>query len=157
MLNRVDIVDVVQHYLGTNARRKVGKDYFYKCPFHDERTPSFSITQQKQFCHCFGCGFHANAIEFVMEYDDLSYSQAVLKLAQLSDFHIPSGKTKPTRARRRNRDKTRKKSREKNRKIMHSKRLASQKRKRCVQQQQMVTQPDTSNIYGNCPDDDIPF
>jgi DNA primase len=86
LLNRVDIVDVI------NARvplRKSGANYVACCPFHTEKTPSFTVSQPKQFYHCFGCGAHGNAIGFLMEYAGLGYVDAVKDLAGLVGMQLP--------------------------------------------------------------------
>ncbi|MCU7856250.1 MAG: DNA primase, partial [Candidatus Thiodiazotropha sp. (ex Lucinoma borealis)] len=66
LLNRVDVVDVINRRV---PLKKAGRDYQACCPFHDEKTPSFTVSPQKQFYHCFGCGVHGSAIGFIMEYD----------------------------------------------------------------------------------------
>lgn len=73
LLASVDIVDVVGKRIDL---RRAGSEHEALCPFHDERTPSFTVSQQKQFVHCFGCGFHGNAIRFVMEYERLPFLEA---------------------------------------------------------------------------------
>jgi DNA primase len=92
LLNRVDVVDVVQRYV---QLRKAGANYVGLCPFHNEKTPSFSVSPTKQFYHCFGCGAHGNAIGFLMAYSALGYVDAVKELAgqvglQLPDYRPPS-------------------------------------------------------------------
>jgi DNA primase len=92
LLNRVDIVDVVSRYV---QLKKGGANYIGLCPFHNEKTPSFSVSPAKQFYHCFGCGAHGNAIGFLMAYSALGYVDAVKELAgqvgmQLPDFRPPS-------------------------------------------------------------------
>lgn len=79
LLSRTDIVSVI------NARvplKKAGKDYQACCPFHNEKTPSFTVSAQKQFYYCFGCGAKGNAIGFLMDYEHLSFVDAVEKLAE---------------------------------------------------------------------------
>jgi len=86
LLNRVDIVDVI------NARvplKKSGANYVACCPFHTEKTPSFTVSQPKQFYHCFGCGAHGNAIGFLMEYAGLGYVDAVKDLADMVGMKLP--------------------------------------------------------------------
>jgi DNA primase len=86
LLNRVDIVDVI------NARvplKKAGANFVACCPFHTEKTPSFTVSQPKQFYHCFGCGAHGNAIGFLMEYAGLGYVDAVKDLADLVGMKLP--------------------------------------------------------------------
>ena len=76
---RVDIVDVVSEYV---VLRKRGKDHVGLCPFHDERTPSFSVSPGKQMYYCFGCNAGGNAIKFLMELGKRSYNEVVLDLAR---------------------------------------------------------------------------
>lgn len=78
LLTRVDIVDVIDARV---PLRKAGKDYKACCPFHEEKTPSFTVSQDKQFYHCFGCGVHGSAIGFLMEYEHMSFPEAVEDLA----------------------------------------------------------------------------
>ncbi len=86
LLARVDIVELVQQRI---SLKKAGKDYSACCPFHDERTPSFTVSPDKQFYHCFGCGAHGTAISFLMEYDRLEFREAVGELAQLAGMELP--------------------------------------------------------------------
>ena len=86
LLNRVDIVDVVQRYV---QLRKAGANYVGLCPFHNEKTPSFSVSPTKQFYHCFGCGVHGNAIGFLMAYASLGYVDAVKDLASQVGMQVP--------------------------------------------------------------------
>ncbi|MGH8114256.1 MAG: DNA primase [Rhodanobacteraceae bacterium] len=79
LLTRIDIVDVVQPRV---PLKRAGRDWTACCPFHDERTPSFTVSPAKQFYHCFGCGAHGSAIKFLMEYDRLEFPDAVEELAQ---------------------------------------------------------------------------
>ena len=79
VLDRVDIVDVVSRYL---PLKKNGSNYKACCPFHQENTPSFVVSQTKQIFKCFGCGVAGNAVSFVKEYEKISYYEAALKLAQ---------------------------------------------------------------------------
>ncbi len=86
LLARSDIVDVV------GARvplKKAGKDLMACCPFHDEKTPSFSVSPSKQFYYCFGCGAHGNALDFLMEYDRIGFVDAVETLANLAGIEVP--------------------------------------------------------------------
>jgi len=86
LLDRVDIVDVV------NSRvqlKKAGKNYKACCPFHDEKSPSFTVAQDKQFYYCFGCGAGGNALGFVMEFDRLDFLPAVEMLAKNAGMEIP--------------------------------------------------------------------
>ncbi len=86
LLNRVDIVDLINSRV---ALKKTGKDYQACCPFHDEKTPSFTVSRDKQFYHCFGCGAHGTAIGFLMEYDHMGFVEAVEELAQREGLEIP--------------------------------------------------------------------
>ena len=87
--NRLDIVEVVGSYI---ELKKSGANFKAKCPFHSEDTPSFVVSPSKQIYHCFGCGAGGDAISFVMNYDKLSYPEAIEKLA--NDFNIPLTYTK---------------------------------------------------------------
>jgi DNA primase len=86
LLNRVDVVDVVQRYV---QLRKAGANYVGLCPFHNEKTPSFSVSPTKQFYHCFGCGAHGNAIGFLMAYASMGYVDAVKDLASQVGMQVP--------------------------------------------------------------------
>ena len=72
--------------------KKAGKDYQACCPFHNEKSPSFTVSQDKQFYHCFGCGANGNAISFVMEYDKLEFVDAIEELASLLNLDVPREK-----------------------------------------------------------------
>lgn len=90
LLDRIDIHDVVAARV---QLKKSGKDYSGLCPFHSENTPSFTVSQQKQFYHCFGCGKNGSAIGFMMEYEGLDFVDAVKDLAQLAGMQVPSSTT----------------------------------------------------------------
>lgn len=81
-----NIVDIVSQYVQLKKR---GKNYFGFCPFHDEKTPSFSVTDEKQIFHCFSCGRGGNVFKFLMEVDGIGFVEAVSKVADISD--IPLG------------------------------------------------------------------
>jgi DNA primase len=86
LLARLDIVDVID----TRVKlKKQGKNYGACCPFHNEKTPSFSVSQEKQFYHCFGCGVHGNAIDFLMEYERLEFVEAIEELASSLGLDVP--------------------------------------------------------------------
>src|SRR3972149_5746359 len=70
LLTRSDIVDVIDSYV---PLKKAGKDYKACCPFHEEKTPSFTVSVDKQFYHCFGCGAHGSAIGFLMDYEQMRF------------------------------------------------------------------------------------
>lgn len=89
LLTRIDIVDVIERHL---TLKKGGANYFACCPFHGEKTPSFSVSPAKQFYHCFGCGVHGNAIGFLMEYSGLSFVDAVKELAAQAGLQVPEEK-----------------------------------------------------------------
>ena len=86
LLARADIVATVEHSV---ALQKAGHDYKACCPFHQEKTPSFTVSPAKQFYHCFGCGAHGTAITFLMEYEHLSFVEAVEELARRSGVEVP--------------------------------------------------------------------
>ncbi|HYA36702.1 MAG TPA: DNA primase [Candidatus Methylomirabilis sp.] len=86
LLTRSDIVDVIDARV---PLRKAGKDYKACCPFHEEKTPSFTVSADKQFYHCFGCGAHGSVIGFLMEYDHMSFVEAVEELAARAGLAIP--------------------------------------------------------------------
>ena len=86
LLDRVDIVDVVN---GRVPLKKAGKNYKDCCPFHEEKSPSFTVAQDKQFYYCFGCGAGGNALGFVMEFDRLDFLPAVEMLAKNAGLEIP--------------------------------------------------------------------
>jgi DNA primase len=86
LLHRVDLVDVVSRYV---QLKKGGANYLGLCPFHNEKTPSFTVSPAKQFYHCFGCGAHGNAIGFLMAYSGLGYVDAVRELASSVGMQMP--------------------------------------------------------------------
>ena len=86
LLNRVDIVDLIDSRV---PLKKAGKDYQACCPFHDEKTPSFTVSREKQFYHCFGCGAHGTAIGFLIEYDNIGFVDAVEELASREGVEVP--------------------------------------------------------------------
>ncbi|WP_437879559.1 DNA primase [Pseudomonas sp. LRF_L74] len=86
LLNRTDIVDVVTSRI---QMKKAGKNYTACCPFHKEKTPSFSVSPDKQFYYCFGCGAGGNALGFIMDHDNLDFPQAVEELAKRAGMEIP--------------------------------------------------------------------
>ncbi|UOO82702.1 DNA primase [Uruburuella testudinis] len=86
LLAKVDIVDIIDEHV---PLKKGGANYMACCPFHKEKSPSFSVSPQKQFYHCFGCGAHGSAIGFIMEYQGLSFTEAVQHLADRVGMTIP--------------------------------------------------------------------
>jgi DNA primase len=87
LLGRVDIVDYIDTRL--TLRKKTGSNFFACCPFHNEKSPSFSVSQAKQFYYCFGCGAHGNVIDFLMQYDRLSFPEAIETLAKQIGMEVP--------------------------------------------------------------------
>jgi DNA primase len=86
LLNRIDIVDVVERYV---PLKKAGANYEARCPFHNDKSPSFTVSRSKQFYHCFGCGAHGNAIGFLMEYNGMTFPDAVEDLARSIGVTVP--------------------------------------------------------------------
>ncbi|MFO7580707.1 MAG: DNA primase [Nitrosomonas halophila] len=86
LLARIDIVDVVARHL---PLKKAGANFTACCPFHNEKTPSFTVSPSKQFYHCFGCGRHGNAINFLMEHGGMSFVEAVEHIAAHAGVQIP--------------------------------------------------------------------
>ncbi len=92
LLNRVDIVDVVGRYV---QLKKGGANLMGLCPFHGEKSPSFSVSPTKQFYHCFGCGVNGNAIGFLMEHTGMNFVEAVKELAQQAGMQVPEEEARP--------------------------------------------------------------
>ncbi|MEW6981423.1 DNA primase [Colwelliaceae bacterium 6471] len=86
LLARADIVELIDSRV---PLKKAGKNYQACCPFHTEKSPSFSVSQDKQFYHCFGCGEHGNAISFLMEFDRLDFPDAIEELASHYNMEVP--------------------------------------------------------------------
>jgi|CXWL01.1.fsa_nt_gi DNA primase len=86
LLNRIDIVDAIDRHV---PLKKAGANFVACCPFHSEKTPSFTVSQTKQFYHCFGCGAHGNAISFLIEYSGLSFVETVNDLAAYAGMQMP--------------------------------------------------------------------
>ena len=86
LLTRVDVVDLIDSYL---PLKKTGSNFVARCPFHTEKTPSFSVSRSKQFYHCFGCGASGNAIGFLMDYSHLNFVEAVEDLASFVGVDVP--------------------------------------------------------------------
>lgn len=96
LLNRVDIVEVIDRRV---TLKKAGKNYQACCPFHQEKTPSFSVQPEKQFFYCFGCGAGGNAVGFVMKFHNLGFPEAVEVLARDAGMEVPRQES-PADARR---------------------------------------------------------
>lgn len=86
LLARTDIVDLIDERV---KLKKQGKDFHACCPFHSEKTPSFTVSAEKQFYHCFGCGAHGNAIDFLMKYDKLDFVETIEELASRHNLEVP--------------------------------------------------------------------
>ncbi len=96
LLARVDIVDVIDRRV---PLKKAGQNYQACCPFHSEKSPSFTVSPTKQFYHCFGCGAHGTALGFLMEYEHMSFPDAVVALAQDVGLAVPESAREPDRPR----------------------------------------------------------
>ena len=83
--NQIDIVDIIEHFLPV---KKMGANYKCVCPFHDDKNPSMSISQSKQIFHCFACKAGGDAIKFVMDYEKLTYPEAIERIASLVNFSL---------------------------------------------------------------------
>ena len=92
LLNRVDIVDVIDKAV---PLKKAGANYSACCPFHNEKSPSFTVSPTKQFYHCFGCGAHGSALSFLMEYNGLSFVEAIHDLAKQIGMIVPQEQRDP--------------------------------------------------------------
>lgn len=97
LLHRLDLVEVVDKRV---RLKKAGRNYTACCPFHDEKTPSFSVSPEKQFYHCFGCGASGNAVGFVMAFDGLEFPQAIEALAQQAGLTVPREEQTPEQRKR---------------------------------------------------------
>jgi DNA primase len=92
LLNRIDIVEVVGRHV---TLKKAGANFQGLCPFHNEKSPSFSVSPIKQFYHCFGCGAHGSAISFLMEHSGLTYVDAIEELARSAGLTVPREERRP--------------------------------------------------------------
>src|SRR5512144_2080688 len=86
LLSRVDIVEVIDRLV---PLKKSGANYAACCPFHSEKTPSFTVSPSKQFYHCFGCGAHGTAVGFLMDHAGKSFPEAVEELARDCGLEVP--------------------------------------------------------------------
>ena len=93
LLARTDIVDLIDARV---KLKKQGKNFHACCPFHNEKTPSFTVNGEKQFYHCFGCGAHGNAIDFLMNYDKLEFVETVEELAAMHNLEGPQPDRAPS-------------------------------------------------------------
>lgn len=92
LLGRADIVELIERHI---PLKRNGREFQACCPFHDEKTPSFTVSPQKQFYHCFGCGAHGSAISFLMKYEGLEFVDAVEELARHTGLTVPRDTTAP--------------------------------------------------------------
>ena len=95
LLSRVDVVDIVGKYV---QLKKGGANFMGLCPFHGEKSPSFSVSPTKQFFHCFGCGKNGNAIGFLMEHAGMTFIEAVKDLANKPACRCPKSSSHPKTA-----------------------------------------------------------
>lgn len=99
IIARTDIVELIDQRV---PLKKAGKNYQACCPFHNEKSPSFTVSQDKQFYHCFGCGAHGNVISFLMDYENLEFVDAIEDLADFHNIEVPreqgKGQKQPDRA-----------------------------------------------------------
>ncbi len=102
LLSRVDAVEIVGRYV---QLKKAGANYKGLCPFHGEKSPSFTVSPTKQFYHCFGCGAHGTAISFLMDHAGLSFVDAVKDLAGMYGMKVPEERTTPEAAAQAQKDK----------------------------------------------------
>lgn len=103
LLSRVDIVDVINRRV---SLKKTGKNYSARCPFHEEKTPSFSVNPDKQFYYCFGCGAGGNAVGFIMDYERQDFPSAVDNLAHIAGLEVPREDLSPQQQVKQERRKT---------------------------------------------------
>ena len=93
LVQRIDIIEVISNQIEI---KKAGREYKGLCPFHTEKTPSFTVSQEKGFYHCFGCGAHGTALGFLMDYGNQTFIEAIEELSKIAGVEIP--KTKQDRA-----------------------------------------------------------
>lgn len=93
LLAKIDLVDLINVQIPLS--KKSGSNYFARCPFHNEKSASFSVSQPKQFYYCFGCGAHGNAIDFMMQHDRLSFPEAIEALARQTGLEVPRQASAP--------------------------------------------------------------
>jgi DNA primase len=101
LLNRVDIVEIIDARV---PLKKAGREYQACCPFHNEKTPSFTVSPNKQFYHCFGCGAHGSAIGFLMDYEHLEFPEAIEELARSLGVEVPREAGAPSASQSQRRD-----------------------------------------------------
>ncbi|WP_340147394.1 DNA primase [Buchnera aphidicola] len=89
ILSKTNIIDLIGSYI---ELKKKGKNYYAKCPFHNEKIPSFVVNYEKQFFHCFGCQLHGNSIDFLMKYNNLNFLETIKELSKLNNLEYPKKK-----------------------------------------------------------------
>ncbi|NOY71104.1 MAG: DNA primase [Gammaproteobacteria bacterium] len=87
LMSRINIVDLINDFV---PLRRSGSNHSACCPFHDEKTPSFTVSDSKQFYHCFGCGIHGTAVGFLMEYERMTFPEAIHELASRANLTVPN-------------------------------------------------------------------
>ena len=92
LIARADVVEIVGRYV---QLKKGGANFMGLCPFHGEKSPSFSVSPAKQFYHCFGCGKNGNAISFLMDHAGMTFVEAVKDLAQQYGMQVPEDDASP--------------------------------------------------------------
>ncbi|GGX45440.1 DNA primase [Saccharospirillum salsuginis] len=103
LLERTDIVEIIGHRV---PLKKKGKDHWACCPFHNEKSPSFSVNSTKQFYYCFGCGASGTALKFLQEYERLSFPEAVEELARAAGVEVPREEQSPAQKEKQRRRRT---------------------------------------------------
>ena len=88
--DKTDILDLVSEYV---KLEKIGRNYIGLCPFHDEKTPSFTVSEDKQICHCFGCKKGGNVFQFTLEIKDVPFVEAVKELGERVNIKVDVGQT----------------------------------------------------------------
>ena len=99
LVQRVDIGEIIGNRIDI---KKAGKEYKANCPFHGEKTPSFTVSPEKGFYHCFGCGAHGTALGFLMEYERLTFIEAIEELAKVVGIDVPKTKEDKIKNKRNN-------------------------------------------------------
>ena len=89
LVQRIDIIEVISNRIEI---KKAGREYKGLCPFHTEKTPSFTVSQEKGFYHCFGCGAHGTALGFLMDYENQTFIEAIEELSKIAGVEIPTTK-----------------------------------------------------------------
>lgn len=140
--NKSNIVTIIGSFIKLKRSRKNRTDeYAALCPFHNERTPSFTVSETKQIFQCLGCGARGNVVSFIREYMGLNWIESNKKVAELSGYKFPSGNQTPSKKKISDRRKRKERLEHEWQKKMYPKRVVTQ-----------LTQQGVDNF-----DDDIPF